>query len=134
MNNFQLSVFYDYDMLLKISNFYRTYDALFSALDLSGFPGINTDVGRTGYSRHAILRALIVKHREEIKSIPRLIEFLDANPILTEMCGFKMGCLPDESQFYRFLKKTPNKILQNIHIIKQVASGGVSSMAFRSSS
>jgi len=116
MHNFQLSVFYDYDMLLKISNFYRTYDALFSALDLSGFPDINTDVGRTGYSRRAILRALIVKHREEIKSIPRLIEFLDAHPALTEMCGFTMGCLPDESQFYRFLKEIPNRILQNIHL------------------
>ena len=116
MNNFQLSVFYDYDMLLRISNFYRTYDALFSTLDLSGFPDIKADVGRTGYSRHAILRALIVKHREEIKSIPRLIEFLDANPILTEMCGFTMGCLPDESQFYRFFKEVPNKFLQNIHL------------------
>lgn len=115
MNNFQLSVFYDYNMLLRISNFYRTYDALFSALDLSGFPDINTDVGRTGYSRHAMLRALIVKHREEIKSIPRLIEFLDAHPALTEMCGFTMGCLPDESQFYRFYKEIPNRMLQTIH-------------------
>lgn len=115
MHNFQLSVFYDYNMLLIHSNFYRTYDALFSALDLSGFPDINTDVGRTGYSRRAMLRALIVKHREEIKSIPRLITFLDAHPALTEMCGFTMGCLPDESRFYCFLKEIPNRKIQNIH-------------------
>ena len=115
MQNFQLSLFYNYTMLVMHSNFYRTYDALFSALDLSDFPDRNTDRGRTGYSRHAMLRALIVKHREEIKSIPRLIEFLDAHPALTEMCGFTMGCLPDESQFYRFFKEIPNKILQNIH-------------------
>jgi hypothetical protein len=102
-------------MLVLHSNFYQTYDALFSALDLSGFPDRNTEVGRTGYSRHAILRALIVKHREEIKSIPRLIVFLDAHPELTEMCGFTMKCLPDESQFYRFLKEVPNKFLQKIH-------------------
>ena len=115
MKNFQYSIFYDYQMILLSSNFYRKYNALFSALDLTGFPDMNTDVGRTGYSRHAILRALIVKHLEEIKSIPRLIEFLDAHPVLTEMCGFTMGALPDESQFYRFLRETPNGIIQKIH-------------------
>ncbi len=102
-------------MILLSSNFYRKYNALFSALDLTGFHDKNTDVGRTGYSRHAILRALIIKHLEEIKSIPRLIEFLDAHPVLTEMCGFTMGALPDESQFYRFFKETPNELIQKIH-------------------
>jgi len=116
MQNFQFSLFYDYNAIKQSSDFYRKYDALFSVLDLSGFPDINTDVGRTGYSRHAILCALIVKHLEEIKSIPRLIEFLDAHPMLTEMCGFAMGCLPDESQFYRFLKEVPNWRIQEIHI------------------
>ncbi len=116
MQNFQLSLFYDYHAFVMSSNFYRKYDALFSVLDLSGFPDINIDVGRTGYSRHAIIRALIVKHLEEIKSIPRLIELLDAHPLLTEMCGFTMGCLPDESQFYRFLKETPNSRIQELHI------------------
>lgn len=116
MHNFQLSLFYDYNAIILSSDFYRTYDALFSVIDLSGFPDINTGVGNTGYSRHAILRALIVKHREEIKSIPRLIEFLDAHPILTEMCGFTMGRLPDESQFYRFLQEVPNSRIQEIHI------------------
>ena len=62
MHNFQFSLFYDYYAIQQSSNFYRKYDALFSVLDLSGFPSINTEVGRTGYSRHAILRALIVKH------------------------------------------------------------------------
>lgn len=76
----------------------------------------NTEIDRTGYSRHAILRALIVKYLEEIKSIPRLIEFLDAHPMLTEMCGFPMGRLPDESQFYRFIKEVPNEHIQEIHI------------------
>jgi len=116
MQNFQFSLFYDYNVIKLSSDFYRKYDALFSVLNLSGFPDINADVGRTGYSRHAILRALIVKHLEEIKSIPRLIEFLDAHPMLTEMCGFTMGCLPDESQFYRFLKEVPNGMIQEIHI------------------
>ena len=115
MKNFQYSIFYDYDALIQVSSFYRKYDVLFTVLDLSGFPGANDGVGRTGYSRHAILRALIVKHLEEVNSIPRLIEYLDAHPILTEMCGFSMGCLPDEAQFYRFLKETRNSLLQQIH-------------------
>ena len=116
MGIFQPSFFYDYNVFLKFSGFYRKYDSLFLALDLSGFPDKNIGVGRTGYSRHAILRALIIKHLEEIKSIPRLIEFLDAHPVLTEMCGFNMGSLPDESQFYRFLKEVPNGRINEIHI------------------
>ena len=116
MQNFQLSLFYDYSTFVMSSNFYRKYDAIFSVLDLTGFPDKNIEVGRTGYSRHAILRALIVKHLEEIKSIPRLIEFLDSHPMLTEMCGFPMGCLPDESQFYRFVKEVRNGHIQEIHI------------------
>jgi len=115
MHNFQLSLFYDYNAIVLFSDFYRKYDALYSVLDLSDFPSVNTGVGNTGYSRHAILRALIVKHLEEIKSVPRLIKFLDAHPMLTEMCGFSMGCLPDESQFYRFLQNTPNGRIQEIH-------------------
>jgi hypothetical protein len=114
MRNFQPSLFYNYDAFLATSDFYRKYDALFSALDLTGLPNLNTGVGRTGYPRHAFLRACIVKHLEEIKSVPRLIEFLDAHPVLAEMCGFTMGSLPDPSQFYRFLKDTPNSHIQNI--------------------
>lgn len=116
MSNFQLSLFYNYRSIIMNSNFYRKYDALFSVLDLSALPVKKCDYGRTGYSRHAIFLALTVKHLEEIPSIPRLIEFLDSHPILTEMCGFAIGCLPDASQFYRFLKELPNSLLQNIHL------------------
>lgn len=116
MSNFQLSVFYDYKYFVMTSNFIRKYDALFSVLDLSFLPERNSDIGRNGYSRHAIFRALLVKHLEEIPSIPRLIEFLDAHPILTEMCGFNFGCLPDETQFYRFQRETPNSVLKKIHL------------------
>ena len=116
MENVQLSFFYNYKAIVASSGFYRKYNAIFSALDLSSFPGANEGPGCTGYSRRAILRAFIVKHLEEIKSVPRLIEFLDAHPIPTEMCGFKIGGLPDETQFYRFLKKTRNSDLQHIHL------------------
>ncbi len=115
MNHFQLSLFYDLQFLIQNSNFYRKYYLLFKSLDLSNIPNKNYGVGRTGYSRHAMIKAFIVKHLEEIKSVPKLVEFLDAHPILTEMCGFDMGYLPDQSQFYRFLYDTPNSLLENVH-------------------
>ena len=31
------------------------------------------------------------------------------------MCGFELGHLPDETQFYRFLKKTRNSTLKAVH-------------------
>ncbi|MFZ5559432.1 MAG: transposase [Patescibacteria group bacterium] len=115
MQNFQLSLFYDLQMLIQSSNFYRKYYLLFNALNLSNIHNKNYGVGRTGYSRHAMIRAFIVKHLEEIKSIPRLIEFLDSHPALTHMCGFPFGSLPNESQFYRFINKTPNSLFEYIH-------------------
>jgi hypothetical protein len=116
VQNYQLSLFYDFQDIIQKSNFYRKYDLLFKCLPVPRFPDRNTNVGRTGYSRHAMLRALIVKHLEGIKSIPRLLEFLDAHPVLTEMCGFKMGVLPDETQFYRFIQKTPNSVFEKLHL------------------
>lgn len=73
MQNFQLSLFYDLQMLIQSSNFYRKYYSLFNALnsefiELSNIHNKNYGVGRTGYSRHAMIRAFIVKHLEEIKN------------------------------------------------------------------
>lgn len=106
MVHFQRSLFYDLQALIEASDFYRKYRLIFKSLDLSGVPDRNHRCGRAGFSRHAMFRALVVKHLEQINSVPRLIEFLDAHPVLTEMCGFQLRCLPDESQFYRFLAKT----------------------------
>lgn len=115
MQQFQLSLFYDFQMLIQHSNFYRKYYLLFKSLNLSDVHNKNYSVGRTGYSRHAMIRAFIVMHLEQIKSVPALIDFLDAHPALTHMCGFEPGVIPDESQFYRFLSHTNNSVLQNIH-------------------
>lgn len=131
MNNFQTSVFYNLQEFIESSPLYRKYYLLFKALDLSGFPDRNLDVGRTGYSRHALLRSFIVKHMEEIKSIPRLLEYLINHPVIAELCGFDMRtALPDESQFYRFLKETNNSVLENIHqrITKILIKEGIVSM------
>jgi hypothetical protein len=116
MQNFQLSLFYNLQEIIQKSTFHRKYDLLFRSLPAPCIPDRNINVGRTGYSRHAMLRALIVKHLEGIKSIPRLLEFLDAHPVLAEMCGFKMGVIPDETQFYRFLQRTPNSVFEKLHL------------------
>ena len=116
MKNFQLSLFYDLQYFIQTSDFHRKYFLLFKSLDLSDVPDKNHGPGCTGDSRHAMIKAFIVKHLEQIRSIPRLIEFLDAQPVLAEMCGFTMGALPNPSQFYRFLSSSKNSILKNIHL------------------
>ncbi|HQP26138.1 MAG TPA: transposase [Smithellaceae bacterium] len=115
MYHIQTSLFYDLQELIRNSSLLRKYYCLFQVLDLSILPDRNYGVGRTGHSQHAILRAFIVKHLQQIKSIPQLLEYLDALPPLLELCGFTLGDLPDESQFYRFLTETPNAILKQIH-------------------
>jgi len=126
MQHFQTSLFYNLQELIQNSPLLKKYYYLFKALDLSTLPDRNDRIGRTGHSRHAILRALIIKHLEQIKSMSRLIEYLNSIPPLLEMCGFDLGNLPDESQFYRFLKDTRNSSLKNLHqkLNQQLIYGG----------
>ncbi len=131
MNNIQTSIFYNLQEFIESSPLYRKYYLLFKSCDLSDLPDQNLDVGRTGYSRRAILRAFIVKHLEEIKSVPRLVEYLENHPVIAELCGFDMRkVLPDESQFYRFLKEINNSLLEEIHhrINKILIKDGIISM------
>jgi hypothetical protein len=116
MFNFQTSIFYNLQEFIESSPLYRKYYLLFKGLDLSDIPDRNRGVGCTGYSRRAMLRAFIVKHLEEIRTVPRLIDYLESHPVIAELCGFDMRTsLPDESQFYRFLKTAPNSLLQHIY-------------------
>jgi hypothetical protein len=115
MQQLQTSFFYDLQELIRTAPLLRKYYLIFQALDLSALPDRNYGIGATGHSRHAMLRAFIVKHLEGIKSVPRLIEYLNSIPPLLELCGFELGNLPDESQFYRFLKNTKNSTLKDIH-------------------
>jgi hypothetical protein len=115
MQHFQTSFFYDLQELIRNSPLLRKYYYLFKALDLSALPDRNYGVGATGHSRHAILRAFIIRHLQGIKTVPELIEYLNSMPPLLEMCGFELGNLPDETQFYRFLRKTKNSTLKDIH-------------------
>ncbi len=115
MQHFQTSFFYDLQELIRNAPLMRKYYYIFKSLNLSALPDRNDSLGRTGHSRHAILRAFIIKHLERIKSVPQLIEYLNSIPPLAEMCGFDLGALPDESQFYRFLKNTKNSTLKAVH-------------------
>ncbi|GAH52649.1 unnamed protein product, partial [marine sediment metagenome] len=114
MQHFQTSFFYDLQELIRNAPLMRKYYYIFKALNLSALPDRNYGIGATGHSRHAMLRAFIIKHLEGIKSVPRLIEYLNSIPPLLELCGFELGNLPDESQFYRFLHKTKNSTLKTI--------------------
>ena len=115
MYHIQTSLFYNLQELVRNSSLLQKYYYLFQALDLSILPDRNCGVGRTGHSQHALLRAFIVKHLQQIKSVPQLIEYIEAMPPLLELCGFTLGDMPDESQFYRFLTDTNNTILKDIH-------------------
>jgi len=115
MQEFQTSFFYDLQELIRTSPLLQKYYHIFKALNLSALPDRNYGVGATGHSRHAMLRAFIIKHLEGIKSVPKLIEHLNSIPPLLEMCGFHLGYLPDESQLYRFLQQTKNSTLKAIH-------------------
>jgi hypothetical protein len=115
MYHVQTSLFYNLQELIRNSSLLRKYFYIFQALDLSILPDRNYGIGRTGHSQHAILRAFIVRHLQQIKSVPQLIEYIEANPPLLELCGFTLGDMPDESQFYRFLTDTDNNVLKDIH-------------------
>jgi len=105
----------------------RSYLAMFKVLDLSAIPDRKDNLGNEGYSQHAMIRAFIVKSREHIESIPRLIDYLDGNPILAEMCGFPNGKLPHSSQFYRFNANTKHTLIENLFysINKKLVEQGV---------
>lgn len=115
MQHFQTSFFYDLRELIRTAPLLRKYYYIFKALNLSALPDRNYGVGAAGHSRHAILRAFIIKHLQGIKTVPELIDYLNSIPPLLEMCGFELGNLPDESQFYRFQRKTKNSVLKAIH-------------------
>ena len=110
----QRSLFINSDYAIMHSQTLYSYMVMFKVLDLSAIPDRKHNLGNKGYSQHAMIRAFIVKTREHIESIPRLIDFLDGNPILAEMCGFPFGKLPDASQFYRFIVKTKHSLLENL--------------------
>jgi hypothetical protein len=133
MYNVQTSFFVLTDNAIMKSRTLSSYYEMFNALDLSGIPDRKHKYGNKGYSVHTMVRALIVKNREHIESIPRLIDFLDGNPFMAEMCGFPYGKLPHSSQFYRFLKYTGHTMFKNLLYLinrKLIESGEITTDTF----
>jgi len=79
--NLQTSMFYDFEYFLNLPTNRKLYE-LFKNLDLSSFQNRNYGLGQTGYSRQAMIRALIVKNIVQLNSIPRLVNYLQDNPFI----------------------------------------------------
>ena len=84
MQHFQTSFFYDLRELIHNAPLMRKYYYISKSLNLSALKDRNDRIGRTGHSRHSILRALIVKHLEGTKSVPQLIKYLHS---ITSLAG-----------------------------------------------
>lgn len=111
----QPSLFYDFNIFVELPLHKKFYE-LFSNLDLSKIKDTNIFVGRTGYSRHAMFRALIVKNILQLNSIPRLIYFLKNNLFICDLCAFYNYQIPDETQFYRFINELDTSLIHDLMI------------------
>jgi hypothetical protein len=109
----QLPLFLPYDQLRDLP-IIRKYEKIFDQLDLSDLPEFNRGIGAKGTSQHALLRAFLIRSLESLKTVPALMRFLQANPALIFLCGFKNQVLPHDSQFYRFLKKTNHSVFEDL--------------------
>jgi hypothetical protein len=61
MSQIQLSLFYDYQLLIQNSNFYRKYHLLFKSLDLSEVKDKNYSIQNKSYQKPDAYRLLIFK-------------------------------------------------------------------------
>lgn len=109
----QLPLFLNTEQVRKLP-INQKYEKIFDELDLATIPEFNRGVGANGTSQHALIRAFVIRSLESLKTVTALIRFLNANPYLTYLCGFRNQSLPDSSQFYRFLKKTNNSVFQGL--------------------
>ena len=109
----QLPLFLPYDQLRDLP-IIRKYEKSFDQLELSVLPEFNRGIGANGTSQHALLRAFLIRSLESLKTVPALMRFLQANPALIFLCGFKNQVLPHDSQFYRFLKKTNHAVFEDL--------------------
>jgi len=92
----------------------RKYEKIFGELDLCHIPEFNRGIGANGNSQHALVRAFLIRSLESLNTVPALIRFLQANPALIYLCGFRNQMIPHDSQFYRFLKKTNHSVVEGL--------------------
>jgi len=109
----QLPLFLSYNQLRDLP-IVSKYEKVFDELDLSKIFEFNFGIGANGTSQHALVRAFIIRSLESLNTVSALIRFLQANPALTCLCGFRNQRIPHDSQFYRFLKKTNHSTIEDL--------------------
>lgn len=109
----QLPLFLPYDKVRALPIVHK-YEKIFGELDLSHIPEFNRGIGANGNSQHALVRAFLIRSLESLNTVSALIRFLQANPALIYLCGFRNQMIPHDSQFYRFLKKTNHSVIEDL--------------------
>jgi transposase len=109
----QLPLFLSYEQVRALP-IVQKYEKIFAELDLSGISEFNCGVGADGTSQHALVRAFVIRSLESLNKVSALIRFLQANPALIYLCGFKNMIVPHNSQFYRFLKNTNHSVIEDL--------------------
>ena len=109
----QLPLFLSYDQVRALP-IVRKYEKIFAELDLSDIPEFNRGVGADGTSQHALIRAFVIRSLESLNTVSALIRFLQSHPALVYLCGFRNQHIPDNSQFYRFIKKTNHSVIEDL--------------------
>jgi transposase len=109
----QLPLFLSYEQVRALP-IVQKYEKIFAELDLSGISEFNCGVGADGTSQHALVRAFVIRSLESLNKVSALIRFLQANPALIYLCGFKNLIVPHNSQFYRFLKNTNHSVIEDL--------------------
>ncbi len=93
----------------------KFYDTLFMNLDLDAFPDRRHKSGRAGYSRHALLRSVIVMKCECFEYVTDLWDYLNNNLLIAHYCGFDITKkLPGYHVFERFVKNLDNDELKKL--------------------
>ena len=107
----QLPLFLPYKQIRDLP-IVQKYEKIFAELDLSSICEFNHGIGANGTSQHALVRAFVIRSLESLNTVLALIRFLQANPALVYLCGFRNQIIPHDSQFYRFLKKTNHSVIE----------------------
>ena len=109
----QLPLFLSYEQVRDLP-IIQKYEKIFAELDLSNISEFNRGIGANGTSQHALVRAFVIRSLESLNTVSALIRFLQANPALIYLCGFRNQVIPHDSQFYRFLKKTNHAVIEDL--------------------
>lgn len=93
----------------------KFYDELFINLNLDSIPDRRCEKGRQGYSRHAMICAVIVMKCECFSYITDLVDYLNNNLLIAHYCGFNIARkLPGYHAFERFIKDFDNTLLKKL--------------------